>query len=259
VKLLTQTAVLARRSVFHTFRQPAALIPSLLFPLLFMAVTTAGAGRIDSLPGFRENIARSYIDFYVAGALMQGTLFGGIGAGTALAVDIEEGFIRRLLLTPLQRPAVLIAAGAGAMVVGAVQASVLLVGGVIGGVHIATGVMGGVVVIGLAMLAALAFSSLGTFIAAWTGSSEATQTFFPFFFVMMIFSSYFMPRDYLSGWFKAVATYNPATYIIEAMRSPITTGWTFTPILKGLVAIAAICAVGFGAGATLLRTRLART
>ena len=256
MKLLTQTAVLARRSIFHTFRQPAALIPSLLFPLLFMAVTTAGAGRIASLPDFP---ARSYIDFYVAGALMQGTLFGGIGAGTALAVDIEEGFIRRLLLTPLQRPAVLIGAAAGAMVVGAVQATVLLIGGVVGGVQIATGFGGGVVVIALAILGALAFSSLGIFIAAWTGSSEATQTFFPFFFVLMIFSSYFMPRSYLSGWFETVATYNPATYIIEAMRSPITTGWTFTPILKGLIAIAAICTVGFAAGATLLRTRLART
>jgi ABC-type multidrug transport system permease subunit len=256
VKLLTQTAVLARRSIFHTFRQPAALIPSLLFPLLFMAVTTAGAGRIASLPEFP---ARSYIDFYVAGALMQGTLFGGIGAGTALAVDIEEGFIRRLLLTPLQRPAVLIAAATGAMVVGAIQASVLLIGGVIGGVHVATGIAGGFVVIGLAMLAALAFSSLGTLIATWTGSSEATQTFFPFFFVLMIFSSYFMPRSYLSGWFGTVATYNPATYIIEAMRGPITTGWQFAPILHGLIAVAGISVVGFGGAATLLRTRLART
>jgi ABC-2 type transport system permease protein len=259
MKLITQTAVLARRSIFHTFRQPAALIPSLLFPLLFMAVTTAGAGRIEFLPGFKEHVARSYLDFYVAGALMQGTLFGGIGAGTALAVDIEEGFIRRLLLTPLQRPAVLIGAAAGAMVVGAFQATVLLVGGVIGGVHVATGVGGFVAVILLAMLGALAFSSLGIFIAASTGSSEATQTFFPFFFVMMIFSSYFMPRIYLSGWFKAVATYNPATYIIEAMREPITHGWGLRPILYGLLAIGGICTVGFGLAATMLRTRLSRT
>jgi ABC-type multidrug transport system permease subunit len=109
------------------------------------------------------------------------------------------------------------------------------------------------------MLGALAFSSLGIMIAAWTGSSEATQTFFPFFFVMMIFSSYFMPRVYLSGWFKAVATYNPETYIIEAMRNPITQGWQFRPILNGLLAIAGISAVGFAGAATMLRTRLSRT
>ena len=259
MKLLTQTGLLARRSIRQTFRQPAAIIPSLLFPLLFMAVTTAGAGRIADVPGFRENIARSYIDFYVAGALMQGTLFGGIGAGTALAVDIEDGFMRRLLLTPLQRPAVLIAAAAGAMVVGGVQASVLLAGGVAGGVRVQTGVLGALVVVALAMLGALAFSSLGSLIATWTGSSEATQTFFPFFFVLMIFSSYFMPREFLSGWFETVATYNPATYIIEAMREPITRGWAFTPIAKGLLAVAGISFVGFGGAATFLRTRLART
>lgn len=258
MNLLRQTALLARRSVRHTFRQPAAIIPSILFPLLFMAVTTAGAGVIALDPEFP---ADRYIDFYVAGALVQGTLFGGIGAGTALAVDIEEGFIRRLLLTPLQRPAILVAAGAGAMVVGAVQATVLLVGGIVGGVRVHTGVPGALVVIALAMLAALAFSSLGTFIATWTGSSEATQVFFPFFFVMMIFSSYFMPRTFVSGWFKTVADYNPATYIIEGIRSPIitNTGWELRPIAYCLMAIAGMAVIGFGGSATGLRTRLLRT
>jgi ABC-2 type transport system permease protein len=259
VKLLGQTAILARRSIKNTFRQPAALIPSLIFPLLFMSVTTAGAGRIINVPGFREHVARSYIDFYIAGALVQGTLFGGIGAGAQLATDMELGFIRRLLLTPLQRPALLIAAGAGAMVVGAVQSSILLAGGLIGGVRIQAGVLGGLVVIALAMLVALTFSSLGLLIASLTGSSEATQTFFPFFFVIMIFSSYFMPMRFLSGWFKAVATVNPATYIIEAIRTPITKGWELRPILYGLLAIVAICCLGFGGAATALRTRLART
>ncbi len=258
MNLLGQVGVLARRSIKNTFRQPAALVPSILFPLLFMSVTTAGAGRIAEVPGFP---AERYIDFYIAGALVQGTLFGGIAAGAALATDIELGFIRRLLLTPLQRPALLVAAGAGAMVVGAIQSIVLLVGGIIGGVRIQTGVLGFVVVIGLAMLTALVFSSMGSFIATWTGSSEATQTFFPFFFIMMIFSSYFMPRTFLSGWFKTVATYNPATYIIEAMRSPITTstGWEFRPILYGLCAMFVMAFLGFGGAASALRTRLSRT
>lgn len=256
MKLLVQTSTLAKRSIKRTFSQPAAIVPSLLFPLLFMAVTTAGAGRIAEVPGFP---ARSYLDFYVAGALVQGTLFGGINAGTALAVDIEEGFMRRLLLTPLMRPAVLVAAGAGAMAVGALQGTVMLVGGIIGDVRVQTGIGGAVLVIALAMLVALAFSALGSFVAAWTGSSESTQVFFPFFFVMMIFSSYFMPRTFLAGWFKAVATYNPATYIIEALRSPITTGWTLQPIAYGLFAIAGICVVGFGGAAVFLRTRFARS
>jgi ABC-2 type transport system permease protein len=259
VILLAQAGILAHRSIKNTFRQPSALIPSLIFPLLFMSVTTAGAGRIASVPGFQENVAKSYIDFYVAGALVQGTLFGGIAAGAQLATDMELGFIRRLLLTPLQRPALLIAAGTGAMVVGALQSTVLLVGGIVGGVRIKTGLIGAVAVIALSMLVALTFSSLGSLIASLTGSSEATQTFFPFFFVFMIFSSYFMPLEFLSGWFKAVATVNPATYIIEAVRTPITKGWEFRPILYGLIAIAGVCALGFGGAATALRTRLGRT
>lgn len=259
MKLLGQTAMLAKRSVMQTFRQPAALIPSILFPLLFMAVTTAGAGSVALLPGFPSE---RYIDFYLAGALVQGTLFGGIGAGTQLATDIELGFINRLLLTPLQRPALLISAAAGAMVVGSIQATTLLISGLIGGVRIQTGFGGAILVIGLAMLTALAFSSLGSLIAAWTGSSEATQVFFPFFFVMMIFSSYFMPRTFITaGWFRTVADYNPATYIIEGIRHPIITqaGFEARPIVYCLIALAAFGIVGFGGAAAALRTRLART
>ncbi len=256
MRIWQQVRLLAIRSIKQTFRQPASLVPSILFPLLFMAVTTAGASPIAALDDFP---ARAYLDFYVAGALVQGTLFGGIGAGTQLATDIEIGFIKRLLLTPLIRPAILVAAGAGAMVVGAVQSAILLTGAVIGGARVETGFVGAIVVIGMAMLVALAFSSLGSLIATWTGSSEATQTFFPFFFVLMIFSSYFMPRTFLAGWFKTVATYNPATYIIEGIRAPITTGWELGPIVYGFIAIFGMAVVGFGGATAALRIKLART
>ena len=100
---------------------------------------------------------------------------------------------------------------------------------------------------------------------ARTGSSDATQSVFPLFFIVIIFSSYFMPRTFLSGWFKTVATYNPATYIIEALRSPIigkgleSGAWDLRALALGLVAIVAICVIGFGGAAYTLRTRLART
>lgn len=254
--LLTQTGTLAKRSILNTIRQPATL-SSILFPLLFMAVTSAGAGRAADIPGFP---AKSYLDFYIAGALVQGTLFGGIGSGSALATDIELGFIRRLLLTPLQRSAILVGLGAGAMFIGAIQAVTILVAGVIGGVRLVAGVPGAFVVIGLAIIISLAFSSIGALVAARTGSSEATQSMFPLFFILMIFSSYFMPRSFITvGWFRTIATYNPATYIIEALRSPIITGWDARALALGLAAIAGMSIVGFGGAAVTLRTRLERT
>ena len=253
--LLTQVGTLAKRSLLNNFRQPA-VVSFILFPLLFMFVTTAGASEAANIPGFP---ARAYIDFYLAGALVQGTLFAGIGTGAALAVDIELGFIRRLLLTPMHRPAILIGLAGGAMVIGILQATIILVAGVLAGVRIEAGLAGALVVVLLSTLVALAFSSIGALVAARTGSSDATQSVFPLFFIVIIFSSYFMPRNFLSGWFKTVATYNPATYIIEALRSPITTGWDARALALGLAAVVGIAFVGFGGAASALRTRLART
>jgi len=241
----------------NTVRQPAALVPAIVFPLMFMAVTTAGAGRAALIPGFP---AKSYLDFYLAGALVNGTLLGGISAGTALAVDIEQGFVRRLLLTPMQRPAVLIGHVSGAMLVGFMQGTVILAAGVIAGARVRAGMAGAVLVVALAMLVSLSFSSIGALIAARTGSSEATQSVFPLFFVVMIFSSYFMPRNFIGvHWFRFIATYNPVTYMIESMRSLITHGWDPRALGLGFAAIFGLAALGFLGAASSLRTRLART
>lgn len=260
MKIVGQTRTLAKRSLLNVIRQPANL-SSVVFPLLFMFVTGAGASRAADIPGFRENVAKSYLDFYLAGALVQGTLFSGIGSGSALATDIEQGFIRRLLLTPLQRPAILIGLGSGAMFIGAIQAVIILIAGVAAGVRLTGGIPGAILVIVLSVLVSLAFSSIGALVAARTGSSDATQSVFPLFFILMIFSSYFMPRQYLSGWFKTVATYNPATYIIEALRSPIIAegGWDPGALALGLAAIVGVSILGFGGASATLRTKVART
>lgn len=255
--LLNQTLTLARRSVLTTLRQPAALVPAIVFPLMFMAVTTAGAGRAALIPGFP---AKSYLDFYLAGALVNGTLLGGISAGTALAVDIEQGFVRRLLLTPMQRPAVLIGHVSGAMLIGLIQGVVILAAGVIAGARVRAGIAGALIVVVLAMLVSLTFASIGAFIAARTGSSEATQSVFPLFFIVMIFSSYFMPRQFINvRWFRLVATYNPITYMIEAMRSLITHGWDGRALGLGFASILGLATIGFLGAAAFLRNRLART
>lgn len=257
MRLLEQIRTLVKRSILVTIRQPS-IMASVLFPLLFMAVTSAGASGAANIPGFPEDT--TYLEFYLASALVQGTLFAGIGSGSALAIDIELGFIRRLLLTPLIRPAVLAGLAGGALFIGTLQAIVILGAGILGGVRAQAGLPGYLVVVVLAVFVSLAFSSIGALVAARTGSSEATQSVFPLFFILVIFSSYFMPRNLIeAGWFKTIATYNPATYIIEALRSPIVTGWDARALGMGLAVILGVCVIGFTGAAATLKTRMART
>ena len=72
--LIAQTIVMSRRAVLALLRQPALIVPSLVFPLFFAALGTSSFSRAISLPGFPP--VRSFLDFALAGTIVQGLLFG---------------------------------------------------------------------------------------------------------------------------------------------------------------------------------------
>ncbi|MGI8540849.1 MAG: hypothetical protein ACR2N0_13940, partial [Rubrobacteraceae bacterium] len=88
--LFTQISVLSRRSVVRTLRQPAMVIPSLIFPMMLLAVNAGGLTSATELPGFP---ADTYLDFAFAFPLMQSAMFGATLAGSEFARDIENGFL----------------------------------------------------------------------------------------------------------------------------------------------------------------------
>ncbi len=111
--ILAQTWAMSKRAILALARQPATVIPSLVFPLFFVALGTAAFGRAVELPNFPE--VDSFLDFALAGAIVQGVLFGSITSATALAIDIETGFFDRLLASPTSRVSILVSRLAGAM------------------------------------------------------------------------------------------------------------------------------------------------
>ena len=94
-------AELGRRSIRQAFRRPQFLAPIIIFPSLFLAVNTGGAGRAVDLPQFPE--VHGFLDFQLAGAMLQSTMLAGVSAAIALALDIEIGFIDRLFAAPIAR------------------------------------------------------------------------------------------------------------------------------------------------------------
>ena len=255
--LVTQVAQLARRSVVRTLRQPAALIFPLIFPLILLAVNTAGLDRAASIPGFP---AASYIDVALAVPFMQGALFAAMNAGQDIALDIETGFLSRLSLTPMRGVALLAGELAGAVVVGGMQAVVYLLVGLMAGVTIQAGLAGALVILVFAMLFCLGFGGLGAFMALRTGSGEAVQGLFPLLFVLLFLSSAFLPRNLIEiDWFRTVAGVNPVSYLIEGVRSLIVTGWDAHALLLGFGFAGAIAVLALAAASLALRTRLVRT
>ena len=94
-------AALGRRSVMQAFRRPQFLAPIIVFPSLFLAVNTGGAGRAVDLPQFPQ--VHGFLDFQLAGAMLQSTMLAGVSGAIALAMDIEIGFIDRLVAAPIAR------------------------------------------------------------------------------------------------------------------------------------------------------------
>jgi len=256
VSRLADASLLVRRSVVRTLRQPANIVFSFAFPLLLLAVNAGGLNATTRLPGFPTD---SYVTFALAVPFVQGALFASNSAGTNFAMDIETGFLARLSLTPLSRSSLLGGQLSGVIALGVAQAAVYLAVGEAAGVGFAAGVPGILVLLALSVLITLAFASLGALAALRTGSGEAVQGMFPLFFVVLFLSSMALPRNLIeTDWFRTVATYNPVSYLLEAIRSLLITGWDGEALALGFGCAAAIAVVGLVLSSRALRTRMVR-
>ena len=255
--LRAQVSEMTRRAFVQTIRQPALIIPPVAFPLILLAVNVAGLQAATRIPGFPGD---SYLDFAISVAFLQSALFAMINAGTALARDVETGFLKRLALTPMRRPALLAGNLAGVMAVSALCTAVFLVVGLVSGMEIEAGLGGAVVVIVLAMLVSLAFSAMGAWLGLRFGDAQAVQGFFPLFFVLFFLSSMNLPRNLIEqDWFRTIATYNPVSYLVEGIRAPIVIGWDGEALAMGFGFAILISALAIWAASSQLRTRLVRT
>ncbi len=255
--LLRQIWQIARRSLQRTLRQPGVVIPPLIFPLMLMAVNSNGLEAATHLPGFPT---KSFLAFFLPFSFMQGALFASGIAGTDLAGDIDTGFLNRLALTPMRGAALLLGQVGGAVGLAVIQSFLYLGVGIAAGVKIDTGVAGAVLILVLAVLVALGFATLGLWLALRTGSGEGVQSQFPLLFFVLFLSSMTLPRNLIEvGWFRDVATLNPVSYMIEALRSLVIEGWNGQALALGFGFTAVLILGSMLLASRQLRVRMART
>ena len=215
--------VMARRSIRGTIRQPQLWAPSLIFPLFFSAVSAAAFSRTTNLPGFPE--VDSFLTFLVPATILQGVMFGATSAGTEQAIDMENGFNDRLLAAPVARVPLLVGRLGGIMVLAVVQTLLFTTVLVIAGASFAGGVAGLAAMVVMSALVGAAVGAFSMAIALKTGSVEAVNGFFPIFFALVFLSSAFFPPSLSGGWFEAVASVNPITWMIDGSRDLVVHGW----------------------------------
>jgi len=248
---------LTRRAFARAIRQPGHIFFSLVFPMVFLFVVSGGLDRAAGLPGFP---ADSFLAFALAIPFVHGSLFVAINAAVELGRDIETGFLNRLALTPARSVPLVLGHLLAAALLGVAQALVYLGVGTLAGVRLESGLLGIPVILALAALASLAFGSLGTAIALRTGNSESVQGLFPVFFVALFLSSMVMPRHLIEAdWFRAIATLNPVSYLIEALRSLVIVGWDWQALALGFGCGAVLVTVALVVSALAFKERMTRT
>ncbi len=250
-----ETLALSRRAVLGTIRLPQAWVPSIFFPLVLMAIFSGSFGQAPgNIPGFPE--VASFLDFAVAGAVIQGILIGGTTAGSAFAIDIERGFFDRLVASPARRGSIVAGRVMGSVALGVVGALLFIGIAAIFGARVAGGFAGILLVLLMAGILAAAVGGLGIYLALRSGSSEAVQGTFPLFFALLFFSSAFFPRETMDGWFRVVADLNPISYLAEGMRAPIVDGLDWPTILIGIAIAIGLAVISLAAAAVAFRRRL---
>jgi ABC-2 type transport system permease protein len=251
---LRVVAALGRRSVRQTFRRPQLFAPILVFPTLLLAIQTGGAGGAVELEGFPD--VNGFLDFMLAGAMVQACLLAGNSGGIALAVDLEMGFTDRLFAAPISRFAIVAGRLAGTAALGAVTAIWFLAIGLIFGATIEGGVAGTLLMVALVALSAMAFGGIGAAVALYTGRASVVQGLFPLVFVILFLSDAFFPANLMLEPAATVADYNPLSLIVDGVRELVIGGVDAAAVAEALAAIALIGAISIALSALALRRRL---
>lgn len=245
---------LGMRSIRQTFRRPQLIAPIIVFPTILLAIQTGGAGAAVNLPGFPP--VQSFLQFMLAGAMMQSLMLAGNSGGIALAVDIEMGFTDRLFSAPIPRFAIVLGRLAGTAALGLFASLWFLAIGLIFGAEIESGVAGALIAIVFVTTSALAVGGIGAAIALRSGSASVVQGLFPLVLVVLFLSSAFFPEELMIQPARAIAEYNPFSFIVNGIRNPMISSIDATDMLYAVLAIAGIVVLGLLLSARALRHRL---
>lgn len=239
----------AGRALRQIPREPASVLPAVFVPAFFYTVNL----------GALERFARGAFD-YKAFLLPMAIAFAvtGMSRAPTLVTDIQSGYFDRLCMTPIRRTALLLGLmAADVVVIVALCVPVLAIGfGV--GVRFATGAGGVAAFVAFSAVWGLVFTGFPYAVALATGSPAAVNASFVVFFPLFFLSDAVVPKQELTGWMSAIATYNPITYLLDALRSLITAGWQGSTLLEGLAALAGIGAVSMTLAMAALRGRVRR-
>jgi ABC-2 type transport system permease protein len=204
------------RDVLRYWRDRWRLVASLAQPLLFLVVF--GSGLSSSLGGaFGRGSGLSYIQFIYPGIIGMSILFTAIFGAMSIVWDREFGFLKEVLVAPIDRWAVAIGKALGGTTQAMIQGLILLVLAPLVGVKLS--VLTVVELLPLAAVLAFGLASFGVAIASMMKSLQGFQVVMNFLLMPIFFlSGALFPLTNLPGWMTLLTRADPASYGIDPIR-----------------------------------------
>src|SRR6478672_3281686 len=207
-------ATLTRRRFALSARTPRELLVPLLTPILFALVIAPALASIGpTIPGL------DYMSFAAVGTIGLLIPLNCMFAGIGVIIDRESGARRDLLAAPVQRPLIVLANLAVALMITGLQVAVLIVAAALRGADLTTSVsgvtwfLGAAVLLGITMYGvAETLSNRIPTVEEYTGALPAIAIV-PFFFAGSLFPISALPRA-----LTAFARILPLTHALALMR-----------------------------------------
>ncbi len=248
---MNEAWVLGQRALREGWRTPEALLPTLFIPIFFLVVNVGQAAEIFPSASTEFLHGQGYGAFQLPSSLLLAASFGT--AALFLVEDIEEGYFDKLRAAPVSRTAIVMGRLIAEAVKGVLIAAVIVVLGLIFGISIASGPLGFVLLVGMTALWSVVFVGFMQLIALKTRSAAATNSGGLVFFPLLFLTPNFVPRDLLTRPMEIAATFNPVTYVMEALRSLILQDLVWRDIWPGFAVVAVLGAVMLALNVRMIR------
>ncbi len=228
---VTAIYVLWLREMKRFVRAKSRVIGTLAMPLFFLAFLGLGFTKMN-VPGMSKDI--DYIHFLVPGIIGMTMLFTSMFAGISVLWDREFGFLKEIMVTPVNRVSIVLGRIVGGTTTALIQGILILGISVLMGFKI-TGITSFLSSIVFMFLIAVTFIGLGLIFASKMKDIHGFSLIMNFvIFPLFFLSGALFPLENLPVWIRYISYIDPLTYGVDGLRG-VLIGVFSLPIVSNLI------------------------
>ena len=210
---LNDSLIMIKRSSTHIIRNTDQLLGTFFQPIMFLVLFTA-------VFGGAIQTGSSYINFLMAGIIVQTLAFGSTTTAIAVTNDLQKGIVDRFRSLPMSNLAVVNGHVVSDLFRNGISAAVMIVAGLAFGFRPTADFGDWLMIIGLIALFTLAISWLSAIVGMVAKSVEGVQWIsFVVIFPLTFASSAFVDPSTMAAWVRGFAENQPVTHMVDAVRS----------------------------------------